>query len=109
MKKITTNGAPFDFRVDGQTVLMITPEGCLANDEQAAFVKERLGDNVVIADVTLEQAAAEVIEVEEAPVEEVVEAAPEQETPAEETASPEEEAPVEESKPKSGKRGNKTK
>ena len=82
MKKITSK-EPISFRVNGSLVLNITPEGCLANDADAVFVKTRIPGAVEIQDVDIEEAVNEVLadepkKEEEAPEEEKKEeAAPE--------------------------------
>lgn len=54
MKKITSID-PITFRVDGDTLLEITSEGCIATDSAAAFAKEKLGDHITVIDTTAEE------------------------------------------------------
>lgn len=88
MKKITSNNT-FDFRLDGQTVLTISPEGVIASDDQAAFIFNRLGAQVFISDVDVDTEIEKVIAPEETP--KVEEVTPEVETTPE---APVEETPV---------------
>lgn len=50
MKKITSE-VPVSFRYDGNTLLEIDKDGCLATDEAAAVAKDRLGDQITVTDV----------------------------------------------------------
>jgi len=92
MKKLVSKSS-FSFRVNGETVLEISPKGCVCSDEHAAFVKNRLGSVV-----TIEEVSAKSIAKEEAPAE--VETTVEVEAPEEKV----EEAPVEEPKVKKAKK-----
>jgi hypothetical protein len=53
MKKITSK-EDITFRVNAQTVLEITKKGCLCSDEDAALAKERLGNNIQVEEVKVE-------------------------------------------------------
>lgn len=105
MKKISSLNT-FSYRIDGATVVELSPEGTIVSDTQAAFIKGRLGNNVSVEDVDVEAEIEKVIEetaTEEAPAveEESVDEAPVvEETISEETAT--EEAPK-------AKKGGKTK
>lgn len=58
MKKLTSKD-PITFRVNGSTVLEINSAGVLAKDSDAEIVKDRLGDQITVEDVTLKEAAKE--------------------------------------------------
>ena len=55
MKKITSKER-ISYRIDGSTVLELCPEGCLASDEAAKIVAERLGEHVTIEETSIEKA-----------------------------------------------------
>jgi len=93
MKKITSTDT-FEYRIDGSTVISISPEGSIVTDEQAEFIKNRLSAIVTLEDVDIDTEIAKVIEpeAEVAPVEETAPVAQEEEIINDEDAPAE--APV---------------
>lgn len=61
MKKITST-EPIKLRLDGSTVLEINSKGVICDDFAAKIAEERLGSNVTVEDITLEDAVSEVSE-----------------------------------------------
>lgn len=59
MKKLTSK-EPITFRVDGSTKLEITKAGVLCTDEHANIAAERLGGNVSVEDVKVEDEAEKI-------------------------------------------------
>ena len=60
MKKLTSK-EPISFRVNGQTLLEITPKGCICSDEDAKIVTHpyRLGSSIQVHDISPEEAKKE--------------------------------------------------
>lgn len=61
MKKISSLDT-FSYRIDGSTVIELSPEGTIVSDTQAAFIQGRLGKNVSVEDVNVEKEIEKVIE-----------------------------------------------
>lgn len=59
MKKLTSK-EPISLRIDGSTLLEITPEGCLATDSSADIAVQRLGANITVEDYSVAAAVTDV-------------------------------------------------
>lgn len=60
MKKITSE-LDIVFKIDGNTTLNINKDGCIATDEHAKILVERLGGNITVEDTTVEEAVETVL------------------------------------------------
>lgn len=58
MKKITSKN-PISFRVDGDTLLEIGPEGCIASDAAAKIAVERLGEHITVVETSIKEAVGD--------------------------------------------------
>lgn len=99
MKKITSE-KPISFRVNGDTILQITPEGTLAQEAHAALAKERLGNQITVVDADVKSEAKKVLEKAEdkKPEDKKVDEKPEDKKP-EEAGATAPVAPAEDKKP----------